>query len=319
MKNKIYALIILVVIVFIGIGYTTKSKKESLTLVRMDTPFPAIDFASFYVAKHFNWFEESLAKYHAKPVYMGAFGEIALSIESLAANKVDFITNSEIPAIVGKSNQAEIKIVSQLATLNSYLAVKKELKVGSFKDLKNKKIGVLNGSTQKLLLASEMQKENLEEKDFKIISFSKPTDILAAFSANQLDAFALFSPFPEQLLVKDELKILTNLKPVPVQVVLVGNEKFISQHPQETKAIINTLEKAKEWIQANPEEAQRIVSEQTKIDLQVIQESWSKINWKANLDPEIIKDIENKGQILMNENKISRPVNVKHDLIYEGS
>ena len=43
--------------------------------VRLNAPFPAIDFAPFYVAKTKGWLEESLKASNAAPVYVGAFGK----------------------------------------------------------------------------------------------------------------------------------------------------------------------------------------------------------------------------------------------------
>src|SRR5689334_8905313 len=64
---------------------------ETAVVVRLNAPFPAIDFAPFYVAKTKGWLDASLAGVGAKPDYVGSFGEIALSNESLAADRIDML------------------------------------------------------------------------------------------------------------------------------------------------------------------------------------------------------------------------------------
>src|SRR5450755_3380513 len=65
--------------------------------VRLNAPFPAIDFAPFYVAKTKGWLESALQPLQAKPNYVGSFGEIALGNEALATNRIDMLLTSEIP------------------------------------------------------------------------------------------------------------------------------------------------------------------------------------------------------------------------------
>nr|VFJ93040.1 MAG: hypothetical protein BECKH772A_GA0070896_1005119 [Candidatus Kentron sp. H]VFJ93753.1 MAG: hypothetical protein BECKH772B_GA0070898_1004919 [Candidatus Kentron sp. H]VFK00591.1 MAG: hypothetical protein BECKH772C_GA0070978_1004819 [Candidatus Kentron sp. H] len=100
-----------------------ESSAPSSTVVRLNAPFPAIDFAPFYVAKTKGWLEESLSDIGSKPDYVGSFGEIALSNESLATNRIDMLLTSGIPPIIGRSGGIDMRIVWLSCTLMSEIAI----------------------------------------------------------------------------------------------------------------------------------------------------------------------------------------------------
>jgi len=58
---------------------------------------------------------------------------------------------------------------------------------------------------------------------------------------------------------------------------------------------LKALDKAKEWILKNPDEAIDIVSQTLKIDPEIVRLSWQKHNWSSTLNDSIVKnDIADK-------------------------
>jgi sulfonate transport system substrate-binding protein len=284
------------------------------TNVRLNAPFPAIDFAPFYVAKTKGWLAEELSGADAKPEYVGSFGEIALSIESLASNNIDMILTSEIPPIVGRSAGTDLKIIWLSCTLLSEVVVPVSSSAANFTDLKSKKVATLGGSSSHYWLLKNLAKNNLSPDQVQIVTYAKPDDAMAAFETGNADAVALFPPFPEQALVKNRAKVLPG-PPAPIQVVMVSRGAFLKEHPKEAAAVVKALDRAKAWIISNPSEARTIVAKETGIALPVVELAWPKLVWTARFDDAVLSDIQDRADFLKAEGKIKNPVDVRRDLM----
>jgi sulfonate transport system substrate-binding protein len=291
------------------------SPSSAATTVRLNAPFPAIDFAPFYVAKEKGWLAEALAATNAKPEYTGAFGEIAISIEALASDRIDLILTSETPPIVGRSAGTNLKIAWLSCTLQSDIIVPASSPLSTFADLKGKKVATLTGSSSHIWLLRNLAAAGLSAKDVQIILFSKPDDAIAAFTTGNVDALALFPPFPEQILVKGTAKVLPS-PAAPIQVVLVGRGAFLQDHPQQARAVLSALEKAKMWIVNNPAEAKAIVAKETGFSQAVVDAAWPKLLWNTKLhDAPIVSDIQQKANFLKETDRIKRAVDVANELL----
>lgn len=285
--------------------------------VRLNAPFPAVDFAPFCVAKTKGWLESSLASVDAKPNYVGSFGEIALSNESLAADRIDMLLTSEIPPIIARSGGTDVKIVWLSCTLMSQIAVPASSTAKDLADLKKKKVATLAGSSSQYWLIKNLQTSGLGRNYIDIIAYAKPDDAMAAFETGNTYAVALFPPFPEQAMIRGTAKPLPG-PPAPIQVVMVSRGAFVRDHREAVDAVTKSLDQAKAWIMANSSEAQGIVAKQTGIDLKVVQLAWPKLVWTAKLDESVAKDIQDKADFLREEHKINSAVDVRKDLLLAG-
>jgi sulfonate transport system substrate-binding protein len=282
--------------------------------VRLNAPFPAIDFAPFYVAKTKGWLGEALATVGSKPNYVGSFGEIALSNESLATNRIDMLLTSEIPPIIARSGGIDVKIVWLSCTLMSQIIVPSSSTATVLADLKHKNVATLAGSSSQYWLIKNLQKSGLPRDYAEIAAYSKPDDAVTAFETGNAYALALFPPFPEQVIVKGTAKPLPG-PPAPIQVVMVSRGAFAREHRDAVVAVLKALDRAKEWIIDNPSEARSIVSKETGIALNVVELAWPKLVWTAKLDSPTVMDIQDKADFLSAEHKINNTVNVRKDLL----
>ena len=308
---------VLVALFVIFSGPRDSAPISKAVAVRLNAPFPAVDFAPFYVAKTKHWLEEELANTNGKPDYVGSFGEIALSNESLATDRIDLLLTSEIPPIIGLSAGINIKIVWLSCTLFSEVVGQADSPATSLADLKGKKIATLSGSSSHFWLLKNLEKKGLGSGDAQILLYSKPDDAMTAFENKNVDAVALFPPFPEQSIIKGHARVLAG-PPAPIQVVMVGRGAFIQEHRAQVDAAIRALNRAKAWIVANPSEAKAIVSKETGISLDVVYLAWPKLDWDAKLNEAVVADIQARADFLKSEGKIKRSINVQKELIMPG-
>jgi sulfonate transport system substrate-binding protein len=138
-----------------------------------------------------------------------------------------------------------------------------------------------------------------------------------AFEAGGIDAWAVWPPFVEQQLKKGNGKILQGGDAV-IQSVVAMPSIMLTDYPKISNEIIAIVNKAKTWIEENPQEAISIVAKELDLDVEVVELAWNKHSWSAKLDKRLIDDIQEKAKFLAKE-KMTRNnavVEVK-DLIFE--
>lgn len=154
--------------------------------------------------------------------------------------------------------------------------VKEDSGIKEIKDLKGKTLGTnAFGSSLEYIQRDMLKKSGLEAgKDFKVVevSFGLMEDSLRK---GTIDA----GPFPQPFLLNAMKKggvrpifKLTDIQPKYVQLINVFSTKFVKDNPDVVKAFIEDWKIASEFMQKNPDETKKIVSDITKIPLNVINE-----------------------------------------------
>jgi sulfonate transport system substrate-binding protein len=291
----------------------TTEQSKSIVTVRLNAPFPAIDFAPFYVAKKMGWIEESLGKIRAKADFQAPLLSVPASTESLAADRVDMLMTADTVGVIARSSGIDVQIVWLSCTLMEELIVPINSPVKTLADLRGKKVALITGSGGHYWLLRHMEALNMQRSDVTILNLFPP-DAKAAFKQGSVDAWAIFPPFSEQEIAEGTARVLPGLKS-PAQVVMVARGRFCSEHAEAASSVVQALERAKRWLIENPAQAQEIVAEEINMPLHIVQSSWSKMVWEADLDDAVISDIQSKADFFVQEKIIRNPVNVESELI----
>jgi sulfonate transport system substrate-binding protein len=293
------------------------NSRRSTDVVRLNVPFPAIDFAPFYVAKSKGWLEESLSKVGGKPEYLPPFQSIPVTFESLATNRVDMVMTSEVPPIINKASGVDVKIAWLSCTLNSEVIVRKESPVTNLSDLVGTKIGTMVGSDSHYWLVRNFEGAGIPRNRVDFVNLTPP-DARAAFNSSAIEAWATFPPFSTIELVGGNAKIVDGIK-APIQVVLVARGGFSNQRADLARAVIDALQKAKEWIVLNPSEARVIVAQETNLPQNVVEAAWGQLDWSASLNEAMVDSIQVNADFLLKEGLIRKKVDVRSELVLELS
>jgi sulfonate transport system substrate-binding protein len=282
-------------------------------VVRVNAPFPAIDFAPFFVAKNKRWFEEALASVGATPEYQAPSGSAPVAYDSLATNRVDMIMSSAVRPMISRAEGNDVKIAWLSCTLKSDVVVRTDARINSIRDLKGKKVGTLTGGDTHIWLIRNLLKSGLPRDYVTFVNLSPP-DGKAAFNTGQIDAWAMFPPFSTQELVDGTAKAVAGID-APVQVVLVSRGAFHREHPAAAAAAIEALERAKQWIIKNPSEAQAIVVKEAHLPLEVVRAAWPNLLWEATLNDAMAAQLQSDADFLASEGFMRAKINVRSDLL----
>lgn len=316
MKNPKPIVVIVAALVVAGIAWLIfrpgEEPKAFQVKVGIGTFSEAIDYAPYYVARHFHWFEDELKAVGitTEPTYrqLNSFDEIQ---NAFSQNRLHAFFSAEAPAIKLCSEKQDIRIVEVGCTLQQEVLVRTELNVSSVAQLRGKKVAVAPGTSSHYGLLKILSAAGLTDKDFTLKP-GFPGDAKPNFESGNVDAWAVWPPFvEEQVLAKRGTTVPGG--DARIQSVLSLHTSVMGKEPAVDKALVAAIQKAKKWLASNPDEAQSIIAKQLKLDTEVVKLAWPKHNWGATLTADVLNDITEKSKFLTEQGVVLNGVVVKMD------
>ena len=171
--------------------------------------------------------------------------------EAFANDQVDLAYLGDLAAIIGKSNGLDTRVLSASARgVKHYLGVVPGSGIKTLQDLKGKRVAIFRGTATQLSFDAALASQGLSEKDLKIINLDF-NGAVAALAAKQIDASWGGSNLTA-LQAKGLAELPLNTKDLggagSVQAVLVGNGKFVDEHPQVVAKLLKAQQQAVQWL-----------------------------------------------------------------------
>jgi sulfonate transport system substrate-binding protein len=231
-----------------------------------------LDFA-FYsppslVIRKFGWAEQEFAKSGTKVRWVQSAGSNR-ALEYLAADAVDFGSTAGLAAVLSRANGNPIKTVFVYSRPEwTALAVPKDSPIRTLADLKGKKIAATKGTDPFLFTLRALHTQGLSKRDVELVHLQH-ADGRVALEQKRVDAWAGLDP----LLAASELEAGTRIIYRNVDFNTYGflntTEKFAKQYPEAVERAVRLYERARVWIQKNPDDAAKLLADEAKISLDV--------------------------------------------------
>ena len=232
------------------------------------------------------WFEQRLGPEVKIDWYVYNAGPSAM--EAIFARSIDLTYVGPAPALnaYAKSNGNEIRIIAGAANGGAALVVQpgQNLKVPA--DFRGKKIATPQmGNTQDISARAWLVTGGLKITqlggDAQVIPTANP-DQLSLFQQKKVDAVWTVEPWVSRLEREAGGKVLVE-EPAVATTVLVSSVKFLREKRELAKKFAQANAELTEWINQNPEEAQKIFKaellEETRNDMaaDLIVQSWKRL------------------------------------------
>jgi NitT/TauT family transport system substrate-binding protein len=281
MKKTLLALILSFSLPATVLGGSASQKPIRLAYLQSD-----IHQLACWVAIEKGFFKEEGAHvevtgiFKAGPEQMSAF----------AAGALDAGYVGEAPATTAVANGvARVTVLAQVNTEGSALVVGKDSELLRITDLSNKSVAIPGHATvQDFLLKKAIFQGGLDPKSIKIIVL-KPPEMIGALGSNQIDAFVAWEPFPaksETLGVGRRLLTSRQIWEEHPCCVLVVDDRFLAERPEEAKALVRGHVRATDFIVAQPEEAALIGEKYTGMDRETVRNAMGKVTYTYHLSIE---------------------------------
>jgi len=240
---------------------------EKPTTVRLGY-FPNVTHATALVGVENGIFKSTLAP---NTLETKIFNAGPAAVEALFSDAIDASymgPNPAINAYVQSGGQA-IRIVSGATSGGALLVVKPSINTPA--DLKGRKLASpQRGGTQDVALRYWLKQNNLKTDlegggDVSIVP-QENAQTLETFRAGQIDGAWVPEPWATRLVQEGGGKVLVDERTTwPegrfVTTQLVVRTEFLKQHPEAVRRLLQGQVQANELVNANPEEAQRLVNQ----------------------------------------------------------
>lgn len=253
------------VFVLAGCSSSDAASSENPEEIRLDYAYYS---PASLVLKEFGWAEEEFEEDGIGVSWTLSHGSNK-ALEILNSDSVDFGSSAGAAALMSKANGAPIKGV-YIASKPEWTALvkSKNSDIESVQDLKGKKVAATIGTDPYIFLLRALSEEGLSQKDVEIVNLQH-SDGASTLNNDGVDAWAGLDPHMARLEVESDAKLFYRNPDFNTYSFLNVREEFAEAHPEHVNRVIKVYEKARAWIQENPDEAAEILMKEAGIDKEV--------------------------------------------------
>ena len=304
MKTKLLLILTVASACLAEVGFA-----EDKTTIRFGH-FPNITHAQGVIAharsrEGKGWFEERLGPNVQIQWFTYNAGPSAM--EGMFAGSLDLTYVGQGPALNAhfKSNGEEVRVISGAANAGAALVVKADSPIKTPTDFRGKKIATPQlGNTQDISCRAWLKAQGFKVTqtggDVLVLPTANP-DQLALFQKGGVDAVWTVEPWVTRLERDAKARVFLEDKNV-ITTWLVSSAKFLNTRRELAKKIAAANLELTDWIQKNPEEAQKILitelKAETKADFapDAVAQAWKRINFTSDVPRELITEAVQDGK-----------------------
>ncbi len=184
-------------------------------------------------------------------------------MQAILAGELDVGATASEAAISARGNAAPIYVVGGFASGGARLVATPDSGITSIADLKGKKVGVTRGGIHEVLLAAELGKNGLSEKDITITYLAFP-DLNQALMQKQIDAMMQTEPQSSQAIARgfgvEVMKPYDTPIGSPIR-PLVMTEDFYDNHKEAAGKFMSCFVKSQKALMSDPKLAETYVTQ----------------------------------------------------------
>ncbi|MBW2333521.1 MAG: ABC transporter substrate-binding protein [Deltaproteobacteria bacterium] len=218
--------------------------------------------------------------FKAGPEMMSAFGAGALDMGYVG----------QAPATTAVANGAvAVTVLAQVNTEGSAIVVRRNSPAKCLLSLVEKIVAIPGHSTvQDFLLQHGLAKSSVNANKVKTIVL-KPPEMIGALRTGQIDAFIAWEPYPalaQSMAVGRVLISSSEIWEAHPCCVLVADNRFLSNHPDEAAAMVRCHIKATDFINEHPGKAAEIAMKYTGMDQRTVRIAMKNVHYDYEINIE---------------------------------
>jgi ABC-type nitrate/sulfonate/bicarbonate transport system substrate-binding protein len=220
------------------------------------------------------------------------------SLASLSKGETDLAIGADFPFVKQTLTGRNDQIIASIAEVDVlHLIARKDKGIRQPADLKNKRIGIIQGSQLEYCLENYLLSYGLSMDNITVLDIM-PADMPKSIIDGTLDAIVFREPMISR--IKAELgervvnwPIQNNQK---VYWVVAGTEEYLQRHPKSLKRFIRAIREAELFYQADSEIALDIIQRKGKSDEQLFRKIQSQVEYTLSLSQTMLIALENEAR-----------------------
>jgi sulfonate transport system substrate-binding protein len=272
--------------------------------------FPNITHAQGVIAHALSrqgkgWFEERLGPKVELQWFTYNAGPSAM--EAMFAGSLDLTYVGQSPALNAhfKSNGEEVRVIAGAANAGAALVVKSDSPIKTAADFRGKKIATPQlGNTQDVSCRAWLKAQGFKITqtggDVNVLPTANP-DQLPLFQNGGVDAVWTVEPWVTRLEREAKARVFLEDKDI-ITTWLVTATKFLGSQRELVKKIVTANAELTDWIQKNPDEAQKLLIEELTAETRTtfapdaVAQAWKRIKFTTAVPNELIAKAVQDGK-----------------------
>ncbi|MFI5934688.1 aliphatic sulfonate ABC transporter substrate-binding protein [Actinoplanes sp. NPDC051494] len=216
------------------------------------------------VLREQKWLETDLAARGVTVTWQLSAGSNKAN-EALRADVLDVGSTAGAAALVARANGTPIKSISVFSQPEwAAVVVPKGSPITSVAGLRGRKIAATKGTDPYFFLLRALDEAGLRPVDVTVVNLQH-ADGRTALERGQVDAWAGLDPLMAQSETDAGSRLVYRNVAFNSYGVLNARESFLAAHADLAQVVVGAYERARAWIQANPDEAVRLYAREAKI------------------------------------------------------
>jgi len=278
------------------VGYRAGYDAAYLTPVRVGYLVADIHQIAFFVAYYERFYEDE----GIRPIRL-EYVNGPTEMMYLVAGELDAGYVGVVPALISKSQKADLVVVASANLEGSAIVAKPEIQ--NIQDLNGKTVGTPGiGTIQASLLYMVQRKFNIT---VNAKHYEGPTGLPLDFEKGIIDAYIAWEPFVAEAVVKGLGHIIYtshDILPDHQCCVFYVSGKVFREQPDLAKKLIRIHLRAMKYVTERPNDAMKIFADRTGKPMDVVQESWERMIWDYHVNTTSVKTFVN---YLLEQGKIA--------------
>ena len=211
--------------------------------------------------------------------------------------KADLATTSEMPVVLQAfaHANADVAIVATMvhASDNLKLVARKASGVTRGEQLDGRKVGVIAGTSAQYLLETHLLTVGVDPRHVTMVPL-QAEETVAALQSGRIDAVAVWEPYGYAALHgPDAVGLRLPLTGGYIESYnLVGRRSQFARNDDVLARLLRAIDRAEQFIQAEPAAAQAILRDQLKLDQHFVDWVWGGLGFRLSLDQALLTTME---------------------------
>jgi ABC-type nitrate/sulfonate/bicarbonate transport system substrate-binding protein len=266
------------------------SQNDKLTLAV--TPWPAS--AAIFVAQEKGFFKDEGLDLTLQIHPSGHLG-----LDAVLAGKADLATVGETPIVRAAVSGQPCVIIASICEIERAILIigRKDKGVSAPPDLKDKRVGVVAGTTADFFLHIYLITSYIDPKEVKIVSLMID-QVAEALLNGEVDAVSTWMPYTT--ILRDKLDLnATVLQEQSIYTMtwnVVAAKDFAEKNPERIKKFLLAISKANKFIAEHNTEAREVCSIYIGTDSPLFNREWSNYFFTMKLDQSLLLNLEDQAR-----------------------
>ncbi len=301
MKRSIIFAILVLALAIVGFLFLSQQKGDfSGTMEEITVGTPALETnALIYVAQDQNYF-----KNNGLNVTLKTYDSGGAAIPGLLKNETDLAIASEFVMVNAAFHKEEIRALGSIDKFeNMFIIARKDRGIGNVSDLKDRTVGVPQGTIADFYLGRYLNLHNMLLDDVTLVDI-RPAHSAEAIDSGKVDAVVTWHPYLDGISnrYKDRIAVWPIQSSQLTYWTIVSRTDWANSHQDTINRFLRSIAQAVEYTTNQPQGTKMIVQKELNYTDEYMAAVWPDHQFSLSLDQSFVLAMEDEGRWMIDNN-----------------